>query len=123
MEKSEVFSTLIKHLRGESKSVVKPSREPLWMERGWQKTPGGNNMFGTYRTRRSGFEGEIVLKNGDAVSGPSFYVYDPPVGVLTSAHAMCWRKRGKGRYWVHFNNEASIDSGISAIESQLSRFA
>lgn len=99
---------------------IAPTNIPLWRERGWKQQ--GNKLVGAFRTRRGGFVGEIILSGGDAGAEPSYYVFRPPLRILKSAHAACWRLRGGDRYWVHFTNKAPLDAGIAAIESQLTRF-
>lgn len=91
--------------------AVQPRAIPYWQTRGWRRD--GRVLKGAYRTARQSVAGEIQL---DASNRPSFFIIDPPAGVLSGPHGACFRARGDGRFWVHFNCGEDIDAGILAIE-------
>lgn len=91
---------------------VPVDRRPLWQLRGWQRQ--GNRLTGAFRTPRGSYLGEIILHHQGP---PTYYITNPPQGLLKGNHAACFRARGSGKYLVHFGvDNPEVDSGIVAIE-------
>lgn len=96
--------------------VVERDCRSLWLTRGWRRD--GGRLVGAYRTPRGSAAGEIDI--GLGLGQPEFYILNPPAGLLNGPHAACFRARGGGRYWIHFNlRHRDVDSGIAAIEALL----
>jgi hypothetical protein len=98
--------------------TVAPQACPLWEQRGWRQD--GKTLRGAYRTRWGSCSGEISLdRRGRA---RDYFIITPPAALLAGSHGPCFRARGGGRYWVHFNSHSGdIDSGIAAVERLLNQ--
>jgi hypothetical protein len=94
---------------------VERNRSPLWQTRGWRRV--GATLQGAYRTPRGSFMGEVDLANP---YHPQFFITNPPKALLKGSHQACFRRRGGGKYYVHFGIESpELDAGIVAIEKLL----
>jgi hypothetical protein len=99
--------------------TVAPQACALWLQRGWRNE--GKTLRGAFRTRWGSCSGEISLdRRGYA---RDYFIISPPQALLDGSHGPCFRARGGGRYWVHFNHDGhgDIDAGIVAIERLLNQ--
>jgi hypothetical protein len=93
---------------------VQRSAESYIQERGWRLTYGwrGFQRKGYYRSRAGSFQGKIVL-----TYPPRFYVRYPPEGLFRHQHRICFTKRPRGWYAVHWRIlPKDLDSGVMALE-------
>ncbi|MEX0704016.1 MAG: hypothetical protein WD069_18085 [Planctomycetales bacterium] len=90
------------------KIVVAADRRPLWELRGWRRE--GRRLVGAYRTKLGSFAGEIDLSNKQQ---PDFYIVNPPKKLLDGPHGPCFRKRGDGRFWIHFSRALRTSTPVS----------
>lgn len=103
-----------RHVRVRAVRHVEIDRRSLWEQRGWQRE--GKKLRGAFRTALGSLSGDIDLRQG----WPEFYIRNPPAALLAGRHGACFRDRGNGHYFVHFNVAAeSIDGGIATIERLL----
>lgn len=111
--------------RGKASSITTHSQTtqvtaqaiPLWQKRQWQKR--GRSLYGYFRTPLGAVKGRI-----DAASSryPQFFVVKPPKSLKSHSHSACFRHRGNGTYWIHFNGHmSSVDAGIVAVERILAQ--
>ena len=97
-------------------TLVEPNRNPLWVLRGWRRR--GNELIGAYRTARGSVSGIVQLDGQQRAL--SYVILNPPEALLTGPHGACFRRRGEGRYWVHFSqSHLDVDAGIVAVERLL----
>ena len=91
--------------------------DPYWLEMGWK--PEGNRLVGYYRTQRGSYEGYI---SDWQTQQPLFFIISPPSQLKSHLHVFCFRPRGGGLYWVHFNPpHSNVDAGIIEIETVLAQ--
>lgn len=99
--------------------VVQADDRPLWEIKGWKRD--GDRLRGAYRLAglRS-FAGEIDISDSRR---PLFFITSPPPrSIFEGRHAGCFRKRGKGRYYIHLGiSNPTIDSGLVAVEKLLAQ--
>ena len=96
--------------------------KPLWHVLGWRRE--GNRHFGSYRTQRKQWAGEIE----EPIPGSyRAYLENAPVSVLNGPHRSCFRqdfarsKPGKTVHFVHLSPEPrSPEEAINAVERILS---
>jgi len=86
--------------------------DKYWQEQGWRLDR--TQLKGYYRTFRGSYRGVIDLfESGRHM----FHVYKPPKKLRQHGHAVCFRHKGNGLYWVHFATlPKDVDAGIMEIE-------
>ena len=95
--------------------VVGPTGRPYWQLRGWHVENG--QLAGFYRTPYGSFAGYI--RDWDT-NRPEFYIIRPPEALRHHPHWMCFRHRGGGRYFIHFDPPPpNPDAGILSVEEVL----
>jgi hypothetical protein len=76
-------------------------------------------LRGAFRTPLGSCLGEIELTGSSACQ---YFLINPPSQLLRSWHRFCFRSRGNGRYWVHFERpQSDPDAGILALEGLLQK--
>jgi hypothetical protein len=103
---------------GDGRVVVGADDRPVWQIKNWKRD--GNWLHGAYRlSNLRSFAGSIDISDPYR---PEFYITSPPASVLEGDHAACFRKRGDGRFFVHFGlSNPSIDAGVVAVEKLLAQ--
>lgn len=109
----------VKYIRGfaTTKKIcdVRVNRLAYHKEQGWVKV--GHLYKGYYRCRWAAFKGEIKEM---ATGEHKYFIYNPPMQVLTGPHKACFTDIGNGRYHIHFALiSENIDAGIMAVERLL----
>ena len=103
--------------RGSRGIRVERDRRPLRELRGWRKK--GKKLIGAFRTPRGSMVGEISMAK---IHRPEFFVINPPKSLLSGDHSACFRRRGGGKYYVHFGiHSPEVDAGILAVERLLAQ--
>ena len=85
---------------------------PYWQESGWVRS--GNTYTGRYGTRYGSWEGQINQRRGSNIE---LFIIHPPERLASHPHWVCFNSKGRGLYWLHFNqNPKSISGGILEME-------
>jgi len=89
---------------------------PYWKVRGWRRV-SQYEFVGFFKTPAGRIRG--VCRFASRINY-SFYLYDPPAGLLRGPHGACFSAIGRGKYSVHFATPPSdVNTAIYYLETLL----
>lgn len=100
--------------------VVPPTPTPLWIVKGWQRTPETNEYTGSFAAAGAVWPGVV---REPYPGGYQAFIWNPPVVDIRNrtSHGPCFIPNGElGRYQVHYHTTpSSLDHAITSIERVL----